>query len=155
MINIFLGQKEADDLIKLEKHSDRSVSTDNGNAVDLPDLGGKISVPLICINQREKFSLDLSRSKIILTKKTNQLRYYQVICLVRLDIGGPSHRNPDDNEVPSPHLHIYQEGYGDKWAYAVPENLFQNLDNYWETLLDFMKYCSITKPPRFQKGLYT
>lgn len=155
MTNIFLTQCEANSLIKLDKISDSSAPGNNSNVIVLPDLGGKINVPLICINQREKFSLDLSRGRISLNKKTNQLRCHQVICLVRLDIGGPSHRNPDDEEIPSPHLHIYKEGWGDKWAYAIPKDQFQTLDNYYKTLFDFMKYCNITEPPMFQKGLYT
>jgi hypothetical protein len=35
---------------------------------------------------------------------------------MRLDLDGPPHRNPDDEEIPWPHLHVYREGYGDKWA---------------------------------------
>jgi hypothetical protein len=32
---------------------------------------------------------------------------------MRLDLDGPPHRNPDDQEIPCPHLHIYRAGYGD------------------------------------------
>ncbi|KJU85379.1 prophage protein [Candidatus Magnetobacterium bavaricum] len=39
------------------------------------------------------------------------------IILLRLCFGGHPHRNPDDTEISSPHLHRYREGYADKWAY--------------------------------------
>ena len=54
-----------------------------------------------------------------------------------------------------PHLHVYREGYGDKWAVPVPADRFGNLADVWQTLSDFMGYCNITQPPRIQRGLFT
>jgi hypothetical protein len=149
--DIFLTQSEADALIEMEKHS-----VDNG-LVDLPDLGGVISVPLVSANpkHREKFLLDISRGRIDLIKGTHQMRGRQVIALVRLDFGGQPHRNPDGEEVGSPHLHIYREGFGDKWAVPVPEDRFQNLVDRWKTLFDFLRFCNITREPNFQRGIFT
>lgn len=150
MSEIILKQAEADAFIKLEKHDDSK-----GCHLQLPDLGGKLSVPLLCINKREAFNLDITRGRIDLLKETKQLRSRQVIVLLRLDLGGAPHRNPDDEEIPSPHLHIYREGYGDKWAIPVPVEAFKNLANRWQTLLDFMIYCNITQTPNFQPGIFT
>ncbi len=155
MTEIILTQTEADALIDIKKNYDESsISTDNSRLA-LPDLGGKLIVPLICVNKREKFSLDITRSRIDLLKETKQLRGRQVVVLVRLDIGGAPHRNPDDEEVSSPHLHVYREGYGDKWAGPVPSDKFSNLSDSWQTLQDFMKYCNIDKLPQFERGLFT
>ncbi|HEY7442131.1 MAG TPA: hypothetical protein VH701_06920 [Vicinamibacterales bacterium] len=33
---------------------------------------------------------------------------------------GAPHRNPDDEEIPCPHLHLYREGYGDSLGDAAP-----------------------------------
>lgn len=154
MSEVMLTQSEADALIAIEKHHDTTEAA-NDNSLQLPDLGGKLIIPLICINKREKFSLDMRRSRIDLLKETKQLRGRQVIVLVRLDVGGAPHRNPDDTEISSPHLHIYREGYADKWAIPVPEGKFTNLNDSWKTLLDFMKFCNITNPPKFEKGLFT
>lgn len=84
-----------------------------------------------------------------------QNRGRQVVVLVRLDLGGAPHRNPDDTEVPAPHLHIYREGYGDKWAIAVPAEHFRDTGDRWATLEDFLRYCNVTQPPRIDRGLFT
>ena len=97
--------------------------------------------------------LDLSRGRIELSRNKFQNRARKTEILVRLDIGGAPHRNPDGEEVPCPHLHLYKEGCGDKWAYAVPES-FINLKDISQTLEDFMKYCNIVEPPNINRGLF-
>ena len=82
-------------------------------------------MPLIGENKREKFLLDVSRSSIDVSKGKHQNRARQIIILVRLDFGAP-HRNPDGLEVACPHLHVYHERYGDKWAISAPENAFED-----------------------------
>ena len=73
--------------------------------------------------------------------------------MCRLDLGVP-HRNPDGEEIPAPHLHIYREGYDDKWAYPLPQDTFTNIDDKWQIFLDFMKYCNIVDAPNFKRGLF-
>ena len=65
------------------------------------------------------------------------------------------HRNPDDSEVGVPHLHLYREGYGDKWAFEVPEGVLNNPSDAWQVLVDFMAYCSIVQPPAITRGLFS
>lgn len=74
---------------------------------------------------------------------------------MRLDFGGAPHRNPDDQEIGSPHLHLYREGYGDKWAFPVPIEHFPRTSDLWETLEDFLRFCHVTIPPRIERGLFT
>ena len=74
--------------------------------------------------------------------------------LVRLDFGGKPHRNPDGEEIASPHLHIYREDFGDKWAHSVPADSFPNTQDAWRTLNDFMRFCNIVEPPVFNRGLF-
>ena len=149
MPDVFLSQTEADALIAMKKHRI------DDQSFDYPGLGGSISVPLVSPDKREHFILDISRGRIDLLKGTYQNRARQIVPLVRLDFGGPPHRNPDDVEVPSPHLHIYREGYGDKWAMPVPMERFPNLVNLWATIGDFMRYCNITQPPNIRQGLFS
>ena len=114
-----------------------------------------MTIPLISNDKREHFFLDIGRGRIDLNKGTYQNRGRQVVILVRLDFGGKPHRNPDDAEVLSPHLHLYREGYGDKWAVPVPIEKFPKLADLWETFQDFMRFCNITNPPRIERGLFT
>lgn len=148
MPEINLPQAEADALLAMEKHR---IDDQHWN---FPDPGWSINIPLISANGREKFLLDVSRSAINLLKGTYQNRVRQVVILVRLDFGGQPHQNPDGEEIPSPHLHIYREGYSDKWAFPIPED-FKNIDDRWQTLKDFMQYCNISKQPMINRGLFS
>ena len=144
-----LTQAEADALINMEKHR---LDEEPNN---FPANGETIILPLHSADRREQFLLDLSRGRIDLRKVKMQNRGRQVVVLLRLDLGGAPHRNPDGEEIPVPHLHVYREGYGDKWAKPVPVDRFGNLTDTWQTLSDFMRYCNITQPPRIQGGLFT
>lgn len=73
---------------------------------------------------------------------------------MRLDLDGPPHRNPDDQEIACPHLHVYREGYGDKWAEPAPVDRYPNVQDLFSTFEAFMHHCNITKPPRIDKGLF-
>jgi len=148
MADFHLTQADADALISMPK---RRV---DDTQVEYPGLGGKVTVPLVSENKREHFLLDVSRGRIELKKGTYQTRARQVIILVRLDFGGPTHRNPDDEEIPCPHLHIYREGFGDKWAVPVPVAAFPNITDAWATLSDFLRYCNVVEQPRFNRGLF-
>ena len=143
-----ITQQEADDLIAMEK------IRINDESWDFPEKGGKISAPLVSLDKRENFLLDIARSHINLVKNTYQNRARQAIILVRLDIGGATHTNPDGEEIKCPHLHVYREAYGDKWALSLPPKYFKNTDNLDTLLTDFMRYCNITKPPVFQGRLF-
>ena len=149
MPEINLTQAEADALIALEK------CRVDDQPYDYPGMGGSITVPLVSVDKRENFLLDVSRGRIDLKKGTYQTRARHIVVLVRLDFGGQPHRNPDDVEVASPHLHIYREGYGDKWAFPVPTEEFPNMGDLWQTLEDFMRYCNVTEPPFIRKGLFS
>ena len=149
MADANLTQAEADTLLALPKWR-----VDEEER-DYPQLGGKITIPLVSVDRRERFLLDLHPGRIGLAKGTYQNRGRQVVILARLDFGGAPHRNPDGNRVASPHLHLYREGYDDKWAFPVPSNRFPNLTDAWQTLEDFMQYCNIVQLPFIRRGLFT
>jgi hypothetical protein len=117
--------------------------------------GQSLTLPIHSADKREQFLLDLSRARIDLQKVKMQERGRQVVVLVRLDLGGAPHRNPDDEEIAAPHLHLYREGFGDKWAMPVPADRFRNLANVWVTFEDFLRFCNITQPPHVERGLFT
>ena len=140
-----LLQSEADALIGMEKHR-------IDDSTHVFPVTGSLTVPLQSPDKREQFLLDITRGRIDLRKGSLQERGRQVVVLVRLDIAGPPHRNPDDVEVPCPHLHIFREGYGDKWAVPAPASAFPFTANLWATLADFLRYCQVTKPPLIEPG---
>ena len=142
-----LTQSEADRLFNLEK---RKVLDEE---IGWP-LGAKVAVQLVSLDGREEFILDVSTYSIKVSKITLQNRVRTTAILARLDIDGPTHRNPDDAVILCPHVHLFREGFNDKWAFPVPSVQFQDLSNRVKTLEDFMRYCNITDPPSFSFGLF-
>ena len=142
-----LSQSEADFLLGLAKRRvDRRVR-------NYPGLGGGMSIPLVSMDGKEQFILDLRRSRVNLAKGSYQNRGRRVIVLTRLCFGGASHPNPDGQEVGSPHIHLYREGFGDKWDYSLPAENFSQTGSQWETFQDFLRFCNITEAPDIRRGL--
>ena len=150
MAEIKLTQAEADALIAMEKHR-----TDEDRHT-YPEPGRTLAIPLVSADGREAFWLDIYHGRADLSKVTYQNRARQVVVLVRLDLGSRPHRNPDGEEIPSPHLHVYREGHGHKWAKPVPPGCFADLTDTQAALRSFLAYCHITKPPYFsiERGLF-
>jgi hypothetical protein len=149
MAEIHVSQEEADALLAMEKRREQD------RVWRYPELGGKLTIPLVSVDGREHFHLDISRQSIEVKRDKLQNRARQVVVLVRIDTGGTPHRNPDDSEVPCPHIHLYREGFGDRWAFTVPTDRFGSPEDAWQTLRDFMAFCNITDPPAITRGLFT
>ena len=141
-----LTQAEANALIAMEKHAADEVVR------DYPQPGRAITAPLVSADGREHFLLDVTCGQIRL-KVSHQTRYRKTIILVRLDLRGARHRNPDGREIDTPHIHLYREGYDHKWAQPLPDGHFVDLDDLFRTLQDFMEYCNITNPPTIKPRL--
>lgn len=144
--DLYLDQETVNLLIAMEK------CRENDNGEYFPTEGQSISVDLVSRCRKENFILDIGRGRINLQKVTYQNRAKKIIPLIRLDVGGPPHRNPDGQEISTPHLHIYREGHGDRFAVEVPEDCFTNPSNMWQLLQDFMRYCNIVEPPIIHRG---
>ncbi|MBF0474428.1 MAG: hypothetical protein HQK59_01140 [Deltaproteobacteria bacterium] len=149
MAEITLSQADAETLIEMPK------SRVDNTVWNFPQPGHSISIPLKAVNHREDFLLDVWVGRIaVFSKGTYQNRARLAIVLVRLDFGGPPHRNPDGEEVACPHLHVYRQDFGDKWACPLPNDKFYHTSDPWSMLHDFMRYCSIVEPPSFQRGIF-
>lgn len=148
MAEIELTQAEADVLLACEKHrADEELYM-------FPQPGEHRAIPLRSADTRESFLLDILRGRIKLSKITYQNRARNVVVLARLDVDGPLHTNPDGTDVPCPHLHLYREGFGDKWALPAPMSHFHNPSDLWQTYQDFLTYCNVTQPPHVQHALF-
>jgi hypothetical protein len=148
MADLDLTQAEADTLIGMEKHRV------NDDVLNFPGPGERLGVPLQSLDRRESFFLDVTRSTVKLTKAIFQNRARQVVVLLRLDIDGAPHRNPDGSEVDCPHLHVYREGFAE-WAVPAPQELLSTTGSLYDVLVQFMNRCNVTLPPNIQKGLFS
>jgi hypothetical protein len=141
-----LTQAEADALIAMRK------SFASPMMISLPP-GADQTHELIGTDERERFLLDLWRGTIHFPKLKFQTRARRIIVLVRLDIDGAPHTNPDGARLGGTHLHLYREGYEDKWAYPLNTNEFSDPGNIRQTLEDFCNFCHIEEVPPFQESL--
>lgn len=117
-----LTQPQADDLIAMEKVITPSFTSP---FIALPAPGDSVTYPLVEKDGREPFQLDVNRGFRI-DKWTFQLRNRNITILVRLDIGGYPHPNPDraptgelhpfeGRRIECPHLQRYVVGFEDRW----------------------------------------
>lgn len=141
-----LTQAEADFLIGMQKSFVEPVT------ISLP-AGADLTHELIGFDKKEKFLLDLSRGTIRLSKVKFQTRGRAIIVLVRLDLDGSPHTNPDGSYVGKTHIHLYREGFDDKWAYPIDPAVFSSPKDIEETFKSFCGYCNISGVPGFQEGL--
>ncbi len=149
MAGINLTQAEADALLKMAKIR----SDDTTHKLPSAESSGEIIAKLISKDKTEKFLLDIRRYSISLAKQTVLRQKYQTrardsVILARLDFDKP-HKNPDNKIVGVPHLHLYKEGFDDKYATDKLDAIFSDLNDPQKVLHDFMKYCNITQPPFF------
>lgn len=134
-----LSQKQIEELLNILKKAEYNQST-----FIFPDYGEKEIIEAYSLDKRKKFLIDITpgKSKRRKYKMSYQERYKKDIILLRLDLNGPPHTNPDGTLVSGNHLHIIKEGYDDKFAIEVPDNLIAK-DNNVQTLINFLEYCKI------------
>lgn len=111
-----------------------------------PDKGKKISIGCSSLDNKEKFEVTINQSKIKIAKVTYQELYSDKTILFRVDTSGPRHFNPDGTFVEGPHIHIYREGYDDKWAYPLEEYIDTNPSDMIVLFIDFLSYVNIEIP---------
>ena len=117
-----------------------------------PSIGGKMAIPLQSEDGHEEFVLNIIRGQKLQAKVSYQTRGRSVVVLARLDLGNSTpHRNPDGEVIGSPHIHLYREGFGDKWAFEIKPDMaaeigFDFLDINADTkewFDSFLAFCKI------------
>ena len=141
-----LTQAEADALLQIRKWFPP------GTAFAV--LPGKGVYELESDAPEERFVLDTFRGTIRLQKVGLQNRARTSVILARLDLNGAPHTNPDGARIECPHLHVYREGFDDKWAHPLKQGDFENPHDFAQTLVDFCRFCSIDPPADFQEDLF-
>jgi len=141
-----LSQQLADDLLAEAKEF---VTRD---VIELHP-GADYARPLKGLSSHEEFLLDIAVGKRGRLKVKYQTRGRRVVVLARLDVNGPTHRNPDGTLVGRDHIHVYKEGFADKWAYPLVDYADVNHSDSPAVLEWFMRYCRIHSPPPIQEAL--
>lgn len=117
-------------------------------------LESKWSRDIVAIETRDMFILDYYIGTIALTKFTYNKRYRKTIAILRFDSSG-RHTNPDGQVFDGPHVHIYRENYGDKFAFYVSEiGINTDAIEKINVLENFLKYCNVINYPEIQQALF-
>ncbi len=156
----FITQQEADFFFGMEKYPE------NNREYQFPNSGGKLILSFTSADKHEKFLFDIYRGSIKITKVVYQNRVRKAYILRRSDFDGAPHLNPEveavplqllephnGKEIPSPHIHLYVEGFGEKWA--VPAELLLPISgkDIYEIMEEFFRYCNVKQLPKITKTL--
>lgn len=115
--------------------------------------GADKTYELVGEDPRERFLLDLWRGTLRLSKLKLQTRGRKIVVLVRVDIDGAPHTNPNGELIGGTHIHRYREGYEDKWAEPLDTAEFSDTSNIEQAYRDFARVCNIVEVPTFQPEL--
>lgn len=143
-----ITQQEYEHLMSLEK-----VFDDLGEPLVLGPPPIQWTRFLTANEAKEKFILDCYRGGFELAKYTFNKRYRQTVVLLRYDNCG-RHTNPDGVTFDGPHVHLYREGYDDKFAFPIADVGVKASDSRGEVLIKIFSYCNVTSFPVIEVGLY-
>ena len=156
----FITQTDADFFFAMEKFPEED------KEYQFPSSGDKLTLTFTSSDKRESFLFDIYRGLIRITKVTYQNRVRKAYILRRLDWDGAMHVNPEvetvpfsflepynGKEIPCPHLHIYVEGFGEKWAVPASDIFDTNNKDIYEMMEQFFNYCNVKQFPNIKKTL--
>lgn len=137
-----LNQEQIDILLSILK----KIRYDKENFY-FPEIGNSKQLEAVSYDNKYKFLIDIKPGRTERRKKqlTLQERYNKDVILIRLDLNGPPHTNPDGKQLSGNHLHIIKEGYNDRFAYEIPDNIVDEEDRL-QTLINFLEYCKVENP---------
>ena len=112
----------------------------------IPKAGEQMSINLESVfSKKDSFTIFFNRKgRINPNRYSILLRYLKDTVLLRLDVDGPPHGNPDGTKLPCPHFHIWTDGpkNGYAWAYEVPA-IFVDTEDHLMTFIQFLQYCNV------------
>lgn len=156
----FITQQDADFFFGMEKFPEED------KEYQFPGSGQNLILSFVSADKRENFLFDIFRGSIKITKVVYQNRVRKSYVLRRLDFDGAAHPNPEVEKVPlpllelyngkeisTPHIHLYVEGFAEKWA--VPAEVLLSVDgkDIYEIMIDFFRYCNVKQLPKIEKTL--
>lgn len=94
-------------------------------------------------NSGTAYLLDVHRGTLKLSRVMFQNRVRVAVVLVRVDVNGAPHTNPDQQRIEGSHIHVYREGYEDKWAHPLDPAVFSDPTDIAQVLQDFCAFCNI------------
>jgi len=113
-----------------------------------PNSGDKKDVSIVSQDQKYLFIMSINRSSTINEKRCSYIVRNKANGknLLRLDVNGPAHRNPNGERIECPHLHIYKEEFSDgNLPFAIEFDV--NDDSLIESCLRFLSEFNVINVP--------
>jgi hypothetical protein len=136
-----ITQSDFNNIIKEEK-----IFSDLINPLELSPAPICWTREIKAINSKNIYLLDFYRGSFELTRYTYNKRYRQSLILLRYDSGG-RHTNPDGVTFDGPHVHIFREGFNDKFAYPISDLNIEDTNSIDEVLDKLLQFCNVIKRP--------
>ncbi len=73
--------------------------------------------------------------------------------MLRYDNGG-RHTNPDGVLFEGPHVHLYREGYNDKFTFSVLEVNVTGTDTMGQVFKKIMHFCNVNQVPTIEVPMF-
>lgn len=143
-----ITQTEYDFLMKQDK-----VFDDTASPVKLGPAPIQWSRKINSTSSKEIFLLDFYRGDFELSKYTINKRYRQTVIMLRYDNGG-RHTNPDGVTFEGRHVHLYKEGFNDKFAFPVSEIGVNDTDTMETVFNKIMHFCNINRLPNIEVTMF-
>lgn len=143
-----ITQAEYEFLMRQDK-----VFDDLTNSIQLAPAPLQWTRQINSLASKEIFNLDFYRGSFELTKYTVNKRYRQTVIMLRYDNGG-RHTNPDGVFFEGPHVHLYREGYNDKFAFPVSEITVSVNDPMEEVFKKIMHFCNVKNLPAIEVPMF-
>ena len=105
------------------------------------------------LTTKDIFFLDFYRGSFELSKYTINKRYRQTIIMLRYDNAG-RHTNPDGVLFEGRHIHLYREGYNDKFAFSVSEIGITDVNGMEIVFNKIMQFCNVIKFPSIEVPMF-
>ena len=142
-----ITQQEFDHLIAFEK------AFDEADMLILGPPPASWSREMTAPSTRDKFILDFRRGGFEISKYSYNKRYRQTIIMVRY-CSSVRHTNPDGVTFDGPHVHLFREGYDDKFAFPVSDIGVTVGEGMDVVLMKLLRYCNVTGVPAIEVGLF-
>lgn len=106
-----------------------------------------------CKTTSNKYLLDFYRGSFELSKFTANKRFRQTLIMLRYDNGG-RHTNPDGETFEGPHVHLFKEGFNDKFAYPISIINIEETDTMEVRFKKILHFCNIKDCPDLEVPMF-
>lgn len=122
-----------------------------------PDPGGRGMMNAKSKTTQHEFVFNITRGRHNPKQCSYLIRTVENDLLFRIDLEGPAHPNPNNEDVPCPHMHIYLHNgtsSPENWAFPLHEKIPVNADDLVEVLQKFLEYNNVEETPTIVTRLY-